>query len=310
MELFHSELFRCIHFQGETGGMVLEDFSKRSEGEKELFGIVRKRAVVGAFLIYMGIFIVQIMVYAVIMLVMPFFLQSGTEVSGLLRDAAFRHLLSEIFALAASVCYIIWCGFLYARSDWRKKADYKKVFCRHHLVQIFCAGFGGCFCIIVVLTVLQQVFPAFFADYQKGMDEFNTGSVRMFVYTLVLGPVAEELMFRGAIFDRLYLAFPFHIANFLQAALFAVYHRNLIQGIYAFLFGLLLGLIHHTGGSIWNNILAHILFNVTNFLVPVLYRMTAEKSMVWLALMAAACFAGFFYGAVGLVKEAKRDGCE
>ena len=290
----------------------MEDFLKRSEEEKELFGIVRKRAVVGAFLIYIGIFMVQIMVYAVIMIVMPFFLQAGTEngagkeISELLQNDSFRHLLSEYFAITASICYIIWCGLLYVRSDWRKKADYKEVFCGRRLLQIFCGGFCGCFCIIVVLTVLQQAFPDFFADYQKGMDSFNTGSVQMFLYTLVLGPVAEELIFRGAIFDRLYLAFPFHIANFLQAALFAVYHRNLVQGMYAFLFGLLLGMIHHTGGSIWNNILAHVLFNVTNFLVPVLYRMTAERSVALLFLLATLCFGGFFYGTAGLVREVRQ----
>ena len=127
----------------------------------------------------------------------------------------------------------------------------------------------------------------------------------MLLYVLVLGPAAEELMFRGAIFDRLYLAFPFHIANFLQAVLFAVYHKNLIQGLYAFFFGLLLGVLHHTGGSIWNNILAHMLFNATNYLMPVLYTQAMKRGAVVLILLEVICFSGFFYVVLDLHKSMK-----
>lgn len=289
----------------------MEEFSEQGEKERELFKIVRRRAIVGTMLIFLGIFMVQIMVYAVVMLSVPFFFRSGTgsmekvEIAKLLSDKQLRQGIVEWVALITSACYIIWCGFLYMRSDWRKKADYREVFERRHLLQIVLIGFCGCVVMIVALTVLQQIFPAFFAEYQKGMDNFNTGSLEMFLYVLLLGPVAEELIFRGVLFDRLYLACPFYIANFIQAALFGIYHRNLIQGIYAFCFGLLLGLLHQTGGSILNNILAHIVFNVTNFLVPVLYRGIAGI-YGGSGLLVLVCLFGLFYGVRSVCLELRQ----
>ena len=37
---------------------------------------------------------------------------------------------------------------------------------------------------------------------------------------------------------------------------------NLIQGVYAFIMGILMGYLYERGGSIFNNILYHMLFNV------------------------------------------------
>ncbi|MBR1741103.1 MAG: CPBP family intramembrane metalloprotease [Lachnospiraceae bacterium] len=287
----------------------MKDFSEQEEQDGELFRVVRRRAVVGAVLVFAGVFLVQFIAYMVTMLLIPVFVQFASgkgespEVSGLLTDDKYRRLVSEWFSLIASMIYILWCGSLYRRSDLRQEPDYREVFGKRHILQILLIGFCGCFFAIVVLTILQNIFPDFFAEYQKNMGDFNTGSARMFLYTLLLGPVAEELIFRGVLFDRLYLAFPFWVANLLQAFLFGVYHGNLIQGTYAFLFGLLLGMMHQTGGSIWNNILTHILFNLTNFIVPILYGLVAVKNGNFLVTLVLLCFFGFCYGLHLLYRE-------
>ncbi len=61
----------------------------------------------------------------------------------------------------------------------------------------------------------------------------------LFAYGIV-SPLAEELVFRGAVYGRLRCSWSFPWAAVLSAALFAVYHGNLVQGIYAFVMGLFL----------------------------------------------------------------------
>ena len=85
----------------------------------------------------------------------------------------------------------------------------------------------------------------------------------------ILGPVAEEVVFRGAILRSLLGLFDKRLhwlAIFISALLFAIAHGNMAQGVNALLLGLLLGwLYYHTGSIIpgiafhWmNNTLAYI----------------------------------------------------
>ena len=61
-------------------------------------------------------------------------------------------------------------------------------------------------------------------------------------YITVIGPVLEELVFRGAILRHL-APYGVNFAIVTQAVLFGLYHLNLYQGIFAFLVGLMLGYV-------------------------------------------------------------------
>lgn len=77
---------------------------------------------------------------------------------------------------------------------------------------------------------------------------------------LILGfavPIAEELMFRGLIFRHLKSFMGRKTAVILSALLFGVYHGNMVQGIYAFLMGLLLVWVYERFGSIFAPVLFH-----------------------------------------------------
>ena len=101
--------------------------------------------------------------------------------------------------------------------------------------------------------------------YEKLMENagFTTNSLSplLILYAVLLGPIEEELTFRGVIFSSARKALPFWAANIFQALLFGIFHMNLIQGIYAFFIGLFLGYIAGRGGSIYFSIFLHILFN-------------------------------------------------
>jgi membrane protease YdiL (CAAX protease family) len=89
----------------------------------------------------------------------------------------------------------------------------------------------------------------------------------------ILAPIAEEVVFRGAVTRVLLNIFPkqYHWAGIIVAALiFGVVHLNLAQGIHAFIIGLLLGWMYYRTRSIipgvvlhWvNNSVAYIMFNM------------------------------------------------
>lgn len=87
----------------------------------------------------------------------------------------------------------------------------------------------------------------------------------------VLVPVAEELIFRGLIYNRMKRIFPRWLAVVMSAALFAVYHGNPIQIIFAFPMALALIWTYEHGKL---------------FVFPVLFHMGANLTAVFLNFFA------------------------
>lgn len=85
----------------------------------------------------------------------------------------------------------------------------------------------------------------------------------------VLGPVCEELLFRGLLARRL-ARYGQRPAALVSALLFALYHANLSQFFYAFALGLLLAYAYFYTGSIKTPIVLHMLFNAYGSFVVVL----------------------------------------
>lgn len=87
----------------------------------------------------------------------------------------------------------------------------------------------------------------------------------------ILGPLCEELLFRGLIARRL-ARYGQKPAAFVSALLFGLYHANLSQFCYAFLLGLLLAYAMFYTGRLRTSVLLHMLFNLYGsfivFLLP------------------------------------------
>ena len=76
-------------------------------------------------------------------------------------------------------------------------------------------------------------------------------SILMVICSVIFAPFCEELVFRGVTMHQAKKCLPFWAANLLQALLFGIFHMNMIQGIYAFCLGLVLGYVCNRGGSIY-----------------------------------------------------------
>lgn len=83
----------------------------------------------------------------------------------------------------------------------------------------------------------------------------------------VVDPVSEELCFRGVsltVLERRGL--PFWAANLVQAALFAAFHFNIVQSIYAFVNALVLGGLRQRDGIVSSTI-AHCACNLSGVIL-------------------------------------------
>lgn len=84
------------------------------------------------------------------------------------------------------------------------------------------------------------------------------------VYTGLLIPIVEELIFRGLVFKVMRKWVPFVGTMILSALLFGIYHGNLVQFLYAGICGLWLAYLYEKVGSILVPVVVHMCMNITS----------------------------------------------
>lgn len=110
-------------------------------------------------------------------------------------------------------------------------------------------------------------------------------TVPLALYVTCVGPLAEELFFRGMILPRM-TRFGQKMALFYSALLFALYHVNLYQFFYAWGLGLLLGALYLKTGSIRMGYVLHAAINLLGgVLPPLLLNLSLEAVAVFGLIM-------------------------
>lgn len=112
----------------------------------------------------------------------------------------------------------------------------------------------------------------------------------MIFYVIVVAPIIEELIFRIFIVWLSLKFMPFWIANIIQAILFGIYHGNWIQGIYAFLLGMVLGYLMHDSKCLATSILLHISINASGVMQEKMGILTGEATSATNMIMGAVAF--------------------
>lgn len=105
------------------------------------------------------------------------------------------------------------------------------------------AGIVMCLLSNAIVGLEQYILPDIVAEFVRMMEDMNFGNdILSTAAAVLLAPIGEELVCRGLILYYAKKALPkFFLANILQALLFGVMHGNLVQGMYAFAIGLVLG---------------------------------------------------------------------
>lgn len=104
---------------------------------------------------------------------------------------------------------------------------------------------------------------------------YGTVSDKQFSLTLPVGillygiisPLAEEVVFRGLVFNRIRRNIGVYAAIILSSALFGVYHFNIVQGLYGILMGLVIAWIYERYGGFIYPCLVHMGANTFIYLI-------------------------------------------
>ena len=183
------------------------------------------------------------------------------DLLALASDMDFNTLISIGFSALSIVVFSIW----YRKNlNGSFKVDIRKNFRLNEILGIILLIPGTQFLSSIVSGAISMIFPSWLEDYMELMENAGlTGdiSLLMLFYTVFLAPISEELIFRGVTYRIARKAFPFWIANIIQALLFGIFHMNPLQGCYTFIVGLVMGYICEKG-SLYHAILFHFLFNL------------------------------------------------
>lgn len=114
---------------------------------------------------------------------------------------------------------------------------------------------------LVVAFVLAALPESWMDSYNEASSGVVSGGVVGVLAVVVAAPVVEEVVFRGLVMTRLSQAMPGWLAVVLSAAIFGVCHGNPVWFGYAFVLGVVFGVMDLRAGSIWPSILGHITFN-------------------------------------------------
>ncbi len=81
----------------------------------------------------------------------------------------------------------------------------------------------------------------------------------------LISPLAEEVLFRGIIFNRMKKYYPILPAFLLSSLLFAIFHQNIVQGTYAMIMGFLMAFVYYRFKAFLAPVLFHSVANISVF---------------------------------------------
>ena len=96
------------------------------------------------------------------------------------------------------------------------------------------------------------------------------------LFAVIIGPIVEEFVFRKQMIDRM-RAYGEKLAVICSAVIFALFHGNFSQAVYAFLLGLVFGYVYLRSGKLRYTCVMHMFFNFVGGIVsPFVLEKTAE----------------------------------
>lgn len=114
-----------------------------------------------------------------------------------------------------------------------------------------------------VLNFLISIFDLPSNATYEALNESIVSSAPpvLILVVCIVGPISEEILFRGVIYRRARDYTGIWGGAIISALLFGLAHGNWIQGVFAFLFGILLALLYEHYGTLKITVAAHIFNN-------------------------------------------------
>lgn len=290
-----------------------EASKNREPGKTSLFGHLW--VMLYAFLMFM--FVRNIAMYAVNFLILELFGKADTALS---RFFFTRNMSGELdgitgnaqvlMSAAGFLCGIIPIFSMAKRFIGESRADYEKSgkAKRHELdYGILSLLDIGAVLFLNISFELTHITDRYRTYMEGKTDPYSANIVIGLICYGIISPAAEELLFRGIIFNYLKRIMKLQWVIILSAALFGLYHMNAVQGAYAFIMGLLFGYFYEYFGDFAVPVLLHMISNVTAYLMSYTKIGASTLDSVTVAAVSALVFAlGMFYFVNKSKKEEKK----
>lgn len=174
----------------------------------------------------------------------------------------------EYVQYTMQIMWIVIFYFWYQKVKNREVEPTIKLFRAKSIILIVVLGIGFNLSTSGLMTLVLPYFQKLMDQYMELMNQLFTGIPFMvFVSCVIFAPIGEELIFRGVILQKALRFAPFFVANILQALLFGIFHMNLVQGVYTFVFGLAMGYVAYRFKTIWASILLHAVYNGLGYVI-------------------------------------------
>ncbi len=167
---------------------------------------------------------------------------------------------------------------------------------------------GLAVCVVVNhLLIFSKLAYLLSEGYESVAGVLYQGNFALELVTVaVLVPISEELLFRGLIYRRIRSYAGVGTAIFSSALYFAFYHGNLLQGIYAFILGVLFAYVYERFQNLLAPIAMHIGSNVMSVLISEtqLFDKVYEDELVFIivTVIFMVAFLGLVYGLDSFVR--------
>lgn len=149
------------------------------------------------------------------------------------------------------------------------RPNYKSAFSLKNIGYIIVMGVLGQYASNLIATLTGVLIPSamvLMKIWAQNFDLSTASPVLMILAVCIVGPIAEELVFRGMIFGKLRRAFSFWPAAIISGIMFGVFHMNIMQGVYASVLGVLLAYVYEKTQTIFGSIFFHIVFNASSYI--------------------------------------------
>lgn len=231
----------------------------------------------------------------------------------------YNYLTSGTFAVWVSAIYGVSALVVFAFWYYKKFRSYEtrsviKNFNIPIVLGIIFAVIGLQYTTTYVVAITASIHPAWLDQYNAiiEMVGFEDVSIVLALYSVLIAPICEELIFRGVTLQYGKKAMPFWVANIFQALLFGIFHMNVIQGVYAFFIGIFLGYTCEKSGSIYTAMLFHALFNMWGTFSPSWFMYRADEPfffLLWLVVGITLLVSGLLLSNHGYKKRNSKPVC-
>lgn len=162
-------------------------------------------------------------------------------------------LISNILVIVPFIIFLV----------FKKKCPVFKI-SRKEFLLVFCLGISLNFIVSFIISLLSNFTVV--NNYETSINSLlGNNFILSFILIGVFSPIVEEFIFRYSLINILKDK-SIKNALIISSLIFGVSHMNIIQGIYAFLLGLVLGYLYIYKFNLMHSILFHIVVNSSSII--------------------------------------------